>query len=372
MDLGVFQNIGIAFFAFGLSFGLIKILCPFAEWIHLVDKPGGRKRHTGAIPLVGGLAIYIGVFATVLIFLEQPIFIRFFLLAGGLIVFMGMLDDRYDLSARLRLFGQVLISSIFVYGLDIHIDSFGNLFGFGEVKTGILAYPLTVLSLVGVINAFNMLDGMDGLVGSIVGVSFIGLAFLFGNSLHPNLQLLCLVFIGAISAFLIFNVFGKAGSKKVEKVFMGDSGSMFLGLSVGALVIYGSQQPIAAFSPVTALWFVLLPMTDMFTLMYRRLKRGRSPFAPDRTHIHHIITRSGFSKIQALNVIVVMQSVFIGAGVIILQQSVLEFISFLVIIFLVLFYQFLMMRSWKIIRWSRKNFYRFGIDFRLLTPLIVN
>ena len=355
MQYGLEQGLGVLGVAFFLSFLFVKILQPIATWLHLVDKPGGRKRHTGAIPLVGGLAIYLSVFLTSLVFLEQPIFIRLFLMAGGLIVFMGMLDDRYDLSARLRLFGQVLISGIFVYGLDVHINTFGDLFGFGEIQLGWLGYPLAVLSLVGVINAFNMLDGMDGLVGSIVTVGMIGLVGLFGVSGHPNLQLLAMIFIGAISAFLVFNIWGGVESRRLGKIFMGDSGSMFLGLSIGVLVIYGSQQPVAAFDPVTALWVVLLPMTDMFTIMYRRFRRGRSPFEPDRTHIHHIIIRSGFTKKQTLNIMVLVQGLFVMTGVVILQSRLPEYFSFLLIVLLVMFYQLLMMRSWRIMRWTRRK-----------------
>ena len=354
MGYGMEMGLGVLFFAFALSFLFVKLLQPIACWLHLVDKPGGRKKHTGAIPLVGGVAIYLSVFITSLIFLDQPIFIRLFLLAGGLIVFMGMLDDRYELSARLRLIGQILIAGIFVYGLDVHIDNFGNIFGLGDVKIGFLAYPVTILSLVGVINAFNMLDGMDGLVGSIVTVAMIGLVGLFGVSGNPNLQLLAMVFIGSISAFLIFNIWGGVESHRLGKVFMGDSGSMFLGLSVGVLVIYGSQEPVAAFSPVTALWMVLLPMTDMFTIMYRRLKRGKSPFVPDRTHIHHILQRAGFCRKQTLNIMVAVQGAFVVLGVILMQKQLPESLSFVVVVFFVLLYQILMARSWRIVRWTKR------------------
>ena len=273
-------------------------------------------------------------------------------------MFMGMIDDRYELSARFRLFGQVLISGIFVYGLDVHIDNFGNLFGFGDIYSGWLGYPLTVLSLVGVINAFNMLDGMDGLVGSIVMVALIGLVGLFGVNGHPNLQILSMIFIGAIAAFLVFNIWGGVENQRLGKVFMGDSGSMFLGLSLGVLVIYGSQQPVSAFTPVTALWLVLLPMTDMFTIMYRRLRRGRSPFEPDRTHIHHIIMRAGYSKKQALNIMVTVQFAFVIFGIGLYKIGVSDFACFLTVLFFFFVYQLIMKNTWRIMRWSRKSLFQ--------------
>lgn len=351
MELGF----GILAVAFVTAFVVVKMLKPIAYLVNLVDKPGGRKDHDGVIPLIGGLAIYTSVCITTFLFIEQPIFIRLFLLAGGLIVFMGMVDDRYQLSARFRLAGQFLIACIFVYGLDVHIESFGDLLGIGELNPGWLGYPLAVLSLMGVVNAMNMLDGMDGLVGSIAMVSFIGLIGLFGAAGHTTFQYLCLAFTGAIAAFLIFNLWGSP-TKNFRKVFMGDAGSMFLGLSLGVLLIEGSQQPTAAFSPVTALWFVLLPMTDMFTIMYRRIKRGRSPMAPDRTHIHHIIIRAGFSRTQALYIMLIIQSAFVMLGVC-SQKFGNESIGFSLAVTFVVVYQLFMRRAWRFVRWSNKRLF---------------
>lgn len=351
MELGF----GILAVSFVVAFAVVRMLKPIAYLVDLVDKPGGRKHHEGVIPLIGGIAIYSSVCITTFLFIEQPIFIRLFLLAGGLIVFMGSVDDRYELSARFRLAGQFLVACIFVYGLDVHIQSFGNLFGLGDLNVGWLGYPLAVLSLMGVVNAMNMLDGMDGLVGSIAMVSVIGLVGLFGANGDTTFQLLCLAFIGATAAFLIFNIWGSP-VRSFNKVFMGDAGSMFLGLSLGVLLIQGSQKDIGAFSPVVALWFVLLPMTDMFTIMYRRFKRGRSPMEPDRTHIHHILMRAGFSGKQTLYIMVLMQALFVAVGVSMMKYEVSEWVSFLTVIAFVGVYQYVMKRSWRFIRWTRKRF----------------
>lgn len=342
-------------FSFLAAFVIVRVLKPIAFWADLVDRPGGRKQHDGLIPLVGGIAIYISVFLTSLLFLEQPIFIRLFLLAGGLIVFLGMVDDRYDLSPRSRLVGQVLICSIFVYGLDVRIESFGNILGLGELKAGVLSYPLTILSLMGAMNAFNFLDGMDGLVGSVAMVSFVGLVALFGANGDTNFQFLSMAFVGATGAFLIFNIWGRPSRRNLKKVFMGDSGSMFLGLSLGVLLVYGSQGERAAFSPITSLWLVLLPMTDMFTIMYRRVKRGKSPMAPDRTHIHHMLLRAGFKKYQTLHIVVLFQLAFVSLGIFVMNQGYSELASFSLVLMFVAVYQLAMMRSWRIIRWIRRR-----------------
>jgi UDP-N-acetylmuramyl pentapeptide phosphotransferase/UDP-N-acetylglucosamine-1-phosphate transferase len=353
MELGL----AVLLVAFLITFGMVKILQPLAYLIELVDKPGGRKQHDGVIPLIGGIAVFAGIFLTAYIFMEQPTFIRLFMVGGGFMVFIGAVDDRYDLSPRLRLVGQVLVASIFVYGLDIYLANFGNLLNMGDIQVGWFGYLLAILSLVGVVNAFNMLDGIDGLIGSFGLISFLGLAYLFGNGGQADLALLATLFVGAVSAFLIFNIWGKPSKqRKINKIFMGDAGSMFLGLALGVLLIYGSQAEVAAFDPVIAIWFVLLPMTDMFTLMYRRIRRGKSPVAPDRTHIHHILIRAGFKPWQTLYILVLVQAVLVLFGVTASVYSLPEYISFAVAIGFVALYQILMKRSWRFIRWNKRRF----------------
>lgn len=352
MELGF----AVLLVAFVITFGMVKLLQPFAYLIQLVDKPGGRKQHDGVIPLIGGLAVFSGIFLTAYLFLDQPTFMRMFMVGGGFMVFIGALDDRYDLSPRLRLVGQILVASIFVYGLDIYLANFGDLLTMGDIRVGWFGYLLAILSLVGVVNAYNMLDGIDGLIGSFGLISFVGLAYLFGNGGHINLALLSFLFIGAISAFLIFNIWGKPSrQRRINKIFMGDAGSMFLGLALGVLLIYGSQAEVAAFDPVIAIWFVLLPMTDMFTLMYRRLRRGRSPVAPDRTHIHHILMRAGFKPWQTLYILVIVQALLVLFGVTATIYEVPQHLSFIAALCLVGLYQLLMKRSWRFIRWSKRR-----------------
>lgn len=353
MELGLI----VLFVAFFATYAMVKLLQPLAYLVELVDKPGGRKHHDGVIPLIGGLAIFSGVFVTSYFFLDQLTFLRLFMVGGGFIVFLGAIDDRYDISPRVRLVGQLLIASIFVYGLDIYLANFGDLLGLGEIRVGWLGYPLAILSLVGVVNAFNMLDGMDGLIGSLSLISFAGLAVLFGAAGQMNLANLAILFIGAISAFLIFNIWGKPTKQKhINKIFMGDAGSMLMGLAIGVLLIYGSQAPVAAFEPAVAIWFVLLPMTDMFTIMYRRVKRGKSPVAPDRTHIHHILIRAGFKSWQVLCILVVVQAAMVAAGVMTTTAGAPEYVSFMGVLAFVGAYQLLMKRAWRFIRWNKRRF----------------
>ncbi len=355
MDL----SLGVLIVAFALTAAMVKMLQPVAYWLELVDKPGGRKRHEGLIPLIGGISIFIGTFLTGYVFLEQPTFIRLFMIGGGFIVFLGAIDDRYDISARLRLVGQVLVAAIFVYGLNIYLANFGDLLGIGDIRVGWLGYPLAILSLVGVINAFNMLDGVDGLIGSLSVVTLLGLFVLFAGAGHQNIATLCIIYIGGLLAFLIFNIWGKPSKDRtLAKVFMGDAGSMLLGLAIGVLLISGSQGENVAFKPAAAIWFVLFPMTDMFTLMYRRLKRGKSPVAPDRTHIHHIFMRAGLKPMQCLAVLVGVQSILVVIGIVVARSDAadVQVMSMMGVVVFVMSYQLLMRRSWRFVRWSRRRF----------------
>jgi UDP-GlcNAc:undecaprenyl-phosphate GlcNAc-1-phosphate transferase len=354
MEYG-FAVMGVAFL---VTVAAVKLFRPIAVNIGLVDKPGGRKHHTGAIPLIGGLAMFCGVFLSAYIFLEQPPFVRVFMLGGAMIVFMGAMDDRYDISARFRLVAQFLVAALFVYGLKLGTASFGDLLGLGEIRLGWLGYPFALIAIISVINAINMLDGIDGLVGGLGLTSFCGLSLLFFGSGHLNIAWLCFAMAGALMAFLLFNVWGKSDldNAPIKKVFMGDAGSMFVGLSLAVLLLFGAQDQSQAFKPITALWFVLLPLTDMITLMYRRLKRGKSPLTPDRTHIHHILMRAGFSSRQTLYIMLFAQMCLVAAGMIFNYLPKAEAMSFSCCLLFVLAYQLLMKRSWRFIRWNKRRF----------------
>ena len=218
------------------------------------------------------------------------------------------------------------------------------------------------------VNAFNMLDGIDGLIGSFGLITFTGLLYLFSSDGHTNLALLSVLFIGATAAFLIFNIWGKPNGRKINKIFMGDAGSMFLGLALGVLVIYGSQTEVAVFDPVVALWFVLLPMTDMFTLMYRRIRRGKSPVAPDRMHIHHILMRAGFKPWQTLYILVLVQAVLVLFGIAAAVYDFPDYLSFAAALCFVGLYQILMKRSWRFIRWNKRRYAKWGLEQNEVTP----
>lgn len=298
--------------AAGTILGL-KCIKPIALRLGLVDKPCARKQHDGHIPLVGGISVFVGVLFTSMLWLPESRQFNLYLIASAIMVFIGALDDRHNLSVRVRLVGQVLVASIMIFGAGIYIKDLGNLFGFGSVNLGWFGIPFTYLAVLGAINAYNMIDGIDGLVGtlSVITLSFLATLFLLadGNSHAGYLSFIVAI---AILPFLFFNLFGKPDGGRLRKIFMGDAGSMFIGFTVVWLLAEGSQGAKPVFQPVLALWIVAVPLMDMASVMIRRWRKGQSPFLADRDHLHHIFMRAGFSARQSL-VVIASLAVILGA-----------------------------------------------------------
>ncbi|BCV48809.1 hypothetical protein TUM17382_15020 [Shewanella algae] len=164
---------------FCLTCIVIKLFQPVARKIGLVDLPNERKTHVGAIPLIGGVSIYCSVFLVSSIIFEQSQIFNLYLISAALILFLGVLDDKYDLSVRVRIVAQVITASILIFGAGFYLKSLGNITYFFELKLGYLGVLVTILAVIGAINAFNMVDGIDGLAGMLSLVTFTSLALLF-------------------------------------------------------------------------------------------------------------------------------------------------------------------------------------------------
>ncbi|MCE7627551.1 UDP-N-acetylglucosamine--undecaprenyl-phosphate N-acetylglucosaminephosphotransferase, partial [Vibrio fluvialis] len=267
-----------------------------AKAIGLVDKPNARKHHQGVVPLVGGISICITVALTVLAFDIAIAHSGLFLFSICVLTALGAIDDKYDISFKSRMLCQALLSLCMMYFAGLELHTLGNMFGLGHTELGGFAVLITVLGVIGAINAFNMVDGIDGLLGGLSIVSFSALAFLLYQDGHSSLGLLCLIFITATLPYIGMNL-GLLGRQR--KVFMGDAGSMMIGFTIIWLLLSGSQDESGAIMrPVTALWLIALPLMDMTAIMIRRIRRGDSPFKPDREHLHHICQRLGLSSRQ--------------------------------------------------------------------------
>ena len=274
-----------------LSILITRMLIPISHAVGLLDRPLGRKVHSGAIPLVGGISIYLSVVIGSVAFLDLPETFVSVALICGLLTSIGVLDDRYPLQPVYRLILQ-LISGLAIAGIGVKVSTLGNLVGLGNIELGLLAIPFTAVAITGLCNAYNMMDGIDGLAGGLTLVAMLSLLYLIQGYAPENEIALMAFLCTSISIFMLFNLTFKS---KI-KIFMGDAGSTFLGCAVAIAMIYFSQGERNIVNPATTLWLIAIPMMDMMTKIFKR----KSPFFADRTHLHHILMRGGLNQRQTL------------------------------------------------------------------------
>lgn len=341
----------LAVLAFLLVSVFIEITVPIARKSGLVDRPNGRKQHEGVVPLLGGIAIFCVVLLMAVLFLKLTVDYIFIFSSIALLVITGSLDDRLDLDFKIRLGIQFLCASILIVGSDISIVTLGNLVGIGELQLGWSAIPFTIVLISALINAFNMADGMDGLAGGLSLVAFVMIFSQISGFVSTEIWSLLVVIQGALAAYLVHNL--GFMPKRLSKVFLGDAGSMMLGLTVSVFLIQYSQPWPQYFKPITALWFVALPFVDMVATFLRRILNGKSPFFADRTHIHHILLRLGLRPKVALLVLVGSAVCLANFGVWV-ERLFDETISFILFCCFTFIYTLLLLRSWRVTRFIRR------------------
>ncbi len=276
----------------------IWLLKPLAIRLRLIDSPGGRKQHQGDIPLIGGLAMFVGfLFALLTLNVSLSVY-RSFIAASGLLVLVGVLDDFQELSAHARLVAQIIAGLLMALWGSTQLTHFGNILFFGDITLGLLSIPITVFAVVGIINAVNMTDGLDGLAGSLALVQLLLLALIaYKGHLVTDVQILCAL-IFSLLGFLMFNL--RLPWRSHAHIFMGDSGSMFLGFSLAWFLVSLAQNTLHVARPVTMIWIMIVPLFDTTRLLISRIYQRRSPFSPDREHIHHILAEKGFNATQTI------------------------------------------------------------------------
>lgn len=331
-----------------VCFASILFLSPVAKRFNLLDLPDARKQHQGSVPLIGGISVYLATLVACVIAFDNNQTINLYLISAALIVTLGIIDDRYDLSVRLRLLMQIFIACILVFGAGLYIHKFGYMFGFA-VDIGMLGTVLTVVAVLGAINAFNMTDGIDGLAGTLALNTFLSVAMLFwlcGESHYLQLPIILSV---ALLPYLLFNLSLIPGP--VKRIFMGDAGSMFIGLTVIWLLTIGSQGETPAFRTVTALWIIAIPLMDMAAIIIRRLRKGQSPFQADRDHLHHIFMRAGFCPRMSLIIIVFFSALYSVIGILGEVFQVPEAIMFYGFIAMFGVYMWGINHAWRLSKW---------------------
>jgi UDP-GlcNAc:undecaprenyl-phosphate/decaprenyl-phosphate GlcNAc-1-phosphate transferase len=265
----------------------IFVLRRYAFPLGLLDHPNQRKQHIGDVPLVGGLAIFMGITVGAAAYGQFHWFVKMLIDTAMLLTLLGALDDRFDLGVRDRLLIQAIAILTVIATTRVYIHTLGHLFGY-DVKLGWFGPPLTVIAIIGLMNAFNLMDGIDGLAGSLELVSIAAIVMFARPSDLQEMVLLLALLATASLPYLATNL-GLMG----RKIFLGDAGSMLIGYLLAWALVRMSQASQAHLSPVDVLWCVALPVFDTFAVMLRRARHGKSPFKPDRGHIHHILMDAG-------------------------------------------------------------------------------
>ena len=298
--------------AFLVTVAALFALRPMSFRIGLIDAPGGRKRHSGNVPIIGGIAMFIGAMASWSLVWDSGQGLAALTVASALLVGIGAMDDRYDVPRTMRVLMQAAAILIMVYGGGLSLGTIGNPFGFGEILLGPFALIGTFMVAITTINAYNLADGVDGLAGVLAAVALVAVAIVGGP--HALSTAIALTVCAAVVAFLLFNF--PVRLNRSFRTFMGDAGSTFLGFVIVWVTMDICQGENAQISPVAALWFASIPVYDSLTCFVRRLKRGRSPFLPGRDHFHHTLERAGFGTRQKLAILGGLQATYAAVAIV--------------------------------------------------------
>ncbi len=319
-----------AMIAFVSSFLAVIIVTPFvikfAIRIGAIDRPNARKVHEKVMPRLGGLAIFIGVIVGYFMGGVYTTQVTGITVGAVLIVLLGILDDKYELSAGKKLLGQLIVAGIVVYtGLKIDILSIPFI---GKFEVGILSYPITIFWIIAITNAINLIDGLDGLSAGISAIVIATLAMLAGFAGKELILTLSLIMLGSILGFLFYNF-------HPAKIFMGDTGALFLGYAIAILSLLGLYKSVTLFSFVVPVIILGVPIFDTCFAIIRRVINKKPISAPDKSHLHHRLLAQGFSHRNTVLVIYGFGVMF-AISAVLFSTSTLWQAVFILVVLLVL------------------------------------
>jgi UDP-GlcNAc:undecaprenyl-phosphate GlcNAc-1-phosphate transferase len=294
-----------------LTLVLIPPLTRVSAWCGLQDLPGERKVHRVPIPRVGGIAIGCATLTSIVVWVPLETEVRSYVIGGIWILFFGIIDDIFELRAKWKLLAQLPAVAIALSGgiVQTHLP----FFGFDAAPAWII-YPVSAIFLLGTINAINLFDGLDGLAGGCVLLSLGAIALLAFQVEGFGLALMALALMGALLGFLNFNT-------HPARIFLGDAGSQGLGFSLAVFAIMLAENVHTALNPTIPFMILGLPLLDTCWVFFRRVSEGRSPFAADKQHLHHLLLSGGFSHSQAVSIIYAFQSLVISSVLVLRYAS---------------------------------------------------
>lgn len=303
-----------------LTMLLMPVIMRLARAANVIDLPDERKVHADEIPSLGGLAFAIAFAISCLLFLQIDTLL-IALLSGLLIITLtGLADDIWQIKPILKFSGEIAGSLIFILYSGTELNSFGDLIGIGPLETGVFAVPITVLCMIGVMNALNLSDGLDGLAGGISAIACLFLVYFSLQAGHWFNVALSVTLFGCLIGFLYFN-------SHPAKIFMGDTGSLALGYILASICVLSQKlEGVATIAPISMALIMALPIADALWVMTRRFLQGKSPFMPDHTHLHHKLMMLNLTHSDV--VAVLYGCMFICGFLAVFMQSMLEWVQF--------------------------------------------
>lgn len=300
--------------ALAVTFVLTPVVKNFAIRIGAVDKPDARKVHHGLIPRLGGLAIYVGFMVSVIATIGFTYEMVGIMVGATFLIAVGIADDVYSLPPKVKLLGQIIAAAIPVVIFNINIEWI-DVPRLGIIYLPeIISLPLTIFWIIGFVNTVNLIDGLDGLAAGIATIASIAIALLAFQMGQWVAAAAMVAMTGACLAFLQYN-FNPA------KIFMGDTGSMFLGYIISAVSVMGSMKTVATAVLIVPLLALTVPITDTLLAIVRRKSSGVPIFSPDKNHLHHRLLAKGLNQKQVVLVMYALTAFFSCTALIVIHLS---------------------------------------------------
>lgn len=298
--------------AFGIVYFLVPTVIRIALLKNLCDQPNERSAHKVITPSLGGVGIFMGFIFSLLFWIpEASLLIRYLMCATVVIFLVGLKDDILMSSPFEKLIGQLIAVGILVFLGGVRITSFGPMFLGGHLPD-FLSYSLTLLFMLTIINGFNLIDGINGLAAGItlLSSSIFGIWFFLAD--FTGHAIVCMVLLGSVLAFFRYNI-------TPAKIFLGDTGSLLIGLISSWLFVQFVELQNQVLAPLfsfenpllVAICILILPLLDTVRVFVLRIAKGKSPFRPDRTHLHHLMIDMGFNHLQATSILVLVNALFV-------------------------------------------------------------
>jgi UDP-GlcNAc:undecaprenyl-phosphate GlcNAc-1-phosphate transferase len=306
---------------------LTPLVKKLAFKIGATDKPNHRKVHQKIMPRLGGLAIYLSFIIGMLVLRPEDPNALPIIVGSIIIIITGILDDMVELSAKIKLIAQIAAAAVVVIWGGVHVQFINLPFG-GQIEFGYLSIPLTIIWIVGITNAINLIDGLDGLaagVSSIALITISGMAIIMGDDF---VTAVASIVLASTLGFLIYNF-------HPAKIFMGDTGALFLGYMISVLSLLGFKN-VTMISFIVPVIILGVPISDTFFAIIRRIVNKKPLSAPDKSHLHHCLLRLGFTHRQTVLMIYAMAAFFGLAAIIFSQAKLLGGFFFIVILLIMI------------------------------------